>query len=63
MGIVSLLVLILLSLAGYSAGASIRSGKSMELKPQLIDFIFLAVIWIGAIYSRTTFSINRWLMI
>jgi hypothetical protein len=63
MGIVSFLALILFSLIGYSAGASIKSGKSIELKPQLIDLIFVAIIWVGAIYSRASFSVNKWLMI
>jgi hypothetical protein len=63
MGLVSFLALVLLSLAGYSAGASLKSKRSAELKPQLIDMILIAFIWIGAIYSRAHSSLNKWLMI
>jgi hypothetical protein len=63
MGILSFLALILLSLSGYSIGASIKSGRSIELKPQMIDLIFVALIWTGAIYSRSFFGINKWLLI
>ena len=63
MEIISFIVLILLSLVGYSAGAVSRSGKFVELKPQIIDLILMVIIWIGAVYSRLAFDLNKWLLI
>lgn len=59
----SFLVLILLSLTGYSGGAVGRAGKLANLKPQLIDLILVLIIWGGAISSRIIFGFNRWLLI
>jgi hypothetical protein len=61
--IVSFIVLILLSMVGYSVGAVIRAGKSKELKPQLIDLVLLLAIWAGGIYSGLAFNLNKWLMV
>lgn len=63
MEIFSFIVLILLSLVGYSAGAVGKAGKLVVLKPQIIDLILVSVIWAGAIYSRIVFDLNKWLMI
>lgn len=63
MEIVSFIVLILLSLVGYSAGAVGKAGKLIELKPQIIDLILVSVIWAGAIYSRIVLDLNKWLAI
>ena len=60
---VSYIVLILLSLVGYSAGAVGKAGKSVQLKPKVIDLILISVIWAGAIYSRTVLDFNKWLVI
>jgi len=60
---ISFIVLILLSLVGYSAGAVGKAGKFVELKPRVIDLILVVLIWIGAIYSRVTFDLNKWLLI
>jgi len=60
---VSFVVLILLSLVGYSAGAVGKAGKSVQLKPQVIDLILISVIWAGAIYSRIVLDLNKWLII
>ncbi len=59
----SFIVLILLSLVGYSGGASAKAGKLTDLKPQLIDLILILLIWVGAIYTRITFDLNKWLLI
>jgi hypothetical protein len=59
----SFIVLILLSLVGYSAGAVFKARKFVELKPQVIDLILVLVIWSCAIYSRLAFSLNKWLLI
>jgi len=63
MEILSFLVLILLSLVGYSAGAVAKAGKFTDLKPQLIDLILVVIIWTGAICSRTIFDLNKWFLI
>lgn len=60
---VSYIVLILLSLVGYSAGAVGKARKSVELKPQIIDLILISAIWAGAIYSRIVLDFNKWLVI
>jgi hypothetical protein len=63
MTILSLIVLILLSLVGYSSGAVLRGGKNSEIKPRIIDLLVILMIWAGAIYSRLTFIINKWLLV
>ena len=60
---ISYIVLILLSLLGYSAGAVAKAGKHREVKPQLFDLGMVVLIWAGAIYSRTTLDLNKWLLI
>jgi hypothetical protein len=59
----SFIVLILLSLVGYSGGAVGKAGKFVDLKPQIVDLILVVIIWAGAIYSRINFNLNKWLMI
>lgn len=59
----SFIVLILLSLVAYSAGAAAKAGQSVDLKPKIVDLILVAIIWAGAIYSRVTMDLNRWLLI
>lgn len=63
MEVISFVALILLSLVGYSSGAVGKAGKSVELKPQVIDLILVLVIWAGAAYFRIAFDLNKWLMI
>lgn len=60
---VSLIVLIPLSLVGYSAGVVGKAGRFVQLKPQIIDLILVSVIWAGAVYSRTALDLNKWLAI
>jgi len=59
----SFIVLILLSLVGYSGGASAKAGKLADIKPQIVDLIIVLLIWAGAIYSRIAFDLNKWLLI
>lgn len=59
----SLIVLIILPFVGYSGGAVGKAGKFVDLKPQIIDLILVVIIWAGAIYSRITFDLNKWLLI
>jgi len=59
----SFIVLILLSLVGYSGGAVGKAGKFADLKPQIIDLILVVIIWAGAIYSRISFDLYKWFLI
>ena len=59
----SYIVLVLLSLVGYSGGATGRAGKSADLKPSIYDLILIALIWTAALYSRITYDFNKWLLI
>lgn len=59
----SFLVLILLSLVGYSAGAVGKAGKVVDLKPQIFDLFIITFIWTAAVYSRLTMDLNKWLLI
>ena len=40
-----------------------KAGKFADLKPQIIDLILVVIIWTGAIYSRITSDLNKWLLI
>lgn len=59
----SYIVLVLLSLVGYSGGAAARAGKSRDLKPNISDLILVMLIWGAAIYSRLNFDVDKWLLI
>ena len=63
MEIISFVVLILLSLVGYSVGAVGKAGKSVQLKPQVIDLILISCIWAGAILSRIALDLNKWFVV
>ena len=63
MEVLSYIVLVLLSLVGYSGGVTIRAGKKVDLKPVLLDLVLVALIWAGALYSRLTYDFNKWLLI
>lgn len=63
MEVLSFVVLILLSLVTYSAGAVSQAGLLLDLKPQIIDLILVVMIWAGAIYSRITLDLNNWLLL
>jgi hypothetical protein len=59
----SFIILILLSLMGYSGGAVAGAGKNTDLKPQALDLILVIMILIGAIYSRIAYGLNKWFLI
>lgn len=59
----SYIILILLTLVGYSAGVAKRAGKKDVLEPQLIDMAIILILWGVAIYSRSSFGLNKWLFI
>ena len=45
MDTLSFIALILLSLVGYSGGATGKAGKFADLKLQIIDLILVVIIW------------------
>lgn len=63
MEVLSFVVLILLSLVAYSCGAVSQAGHLADLKPQIIDLLLVVMIWAGAIYSRITMDLNKWLLL
>jgi len=63
MEILSVIVIILLSLVGYCGGAVSKAGKLIDLEPKIFDLILVTIIWTGAIYSRMTLDLNKWLLI
>ena len=63
MEIISYVALILLSLVGYSGGATGIAGKTYEPKPRLLDLGLILLIWGTALYSRFAFDLNKWLLI
>lgn len=62
-GALSYIILIFLSLMGYSGGAVGRVGKRSDPKPVELDLILVALLWAGAIYSRTQTGFHMWLLI
>ena len=59
----SYIILILLTLVGYSAGVAKRAGKKDVLEPQLVDMGLVLALWALAIYSRISFGLNKWILI
>jgi len=63
MEILSFVALILLSLVGYSGGVVGKAGKSVEIKPQIVDLFLLLFLWTAGVFSKSTFALNKWLLI
>lgn len=63
MEIFSFLALIILSLAGYSAGAVSRIGRFGDLRPNIFDVILVIIIWGGAVFSSLSLDLNRWYLV
>lgn len=63
MDTLSYIILLLLSLFGYSGGATGRAGKQADLKPDIIDLVIVLIIWAAAIYTRSAHYFNKWLLI
>ena len=59
----SLIVAILLSLAGYSGGVTGRSGRGSDPKPGAVDLLLNTSLWAGAVCLRLMSGLNRWLVI
>jgi hypothetical protein len=60
---VAIIALMLLSVVGYSAGVVLKTGKSIVLKPHILDLFLVVVIWSGALTSKLTMDVNKWLLI
>ncbi|MGD2245809.1 MAG: hypothetical protein PVI11_04595 [Candidatus Aminicenantes bacterium] len=63
MEILSFIILVVLSLVGYSGGAVGKAGKYTDVKPQIFDLVIVLLIWGGAVYSRVKLDMSKWLMI
>ena len=63
MEVLSYIALILLSFVGYCAGAVFKVENSLELRTRIIDLSLMVVIWAGAVYSRITLDLNKWIML
>jgi len=59
----SFIVLILLTILAYSGGSAAAAGKHTEPRPQALDLLLVLVLVSGAVYSRLTLGLNRWLLI
>ena len=55
------LAVLLLSLAGYSLGVVLKSGKAGVRKPAAVDILLVVLMWIGIIYTRSHVPLNRWI--
>jgi hypothetical protein len=60
MGFLSVLALVMLTLVGYSAGAT-ATGRGKQLSPTLIDLVVVPGLWIAALLSRG--ELGHWLSI
>lgn len=60
MEVLSYIIILLLSLIGYSAGVTGKAGKSVVAQPQVVDLALILIIWALAIYLRLTTDLNRW---
>lgn len=59
----AIIALILLSLVGYSAGVVVKTRKFAVLKLHILDLFLVAIIWSGALYSKLSTEVNKWLLI
>jgi hypothetical protein len=63
MDVLSFVVLVLSCLFGYAAGAVTKAGRSVELRPRILDLALVLAIWAGAVYSRLAIDWNQWLLV
>ena len=63
MDTVAIIALMLLSVVGYSAGVVVKTRKSIVLKPHILDIFLVVLIWSGALYSKLSTGVNKWLLI
>lgn len=61
MEILSAIMLVLLTLVGYSSGVTLASRKQPFL-PTLLDLLLVLILWIGVFWLRVQLE-NRWLLI
>jgi quinol-cytochrome oxidoreductase complex cytochrome b subunit len=57
------LAALLLALVGYAAGVALKSGKSGIRKPVILDVLIVALMWGGAVVSRSLLPVSRWLQL
>ncbi|MBN1272401.1 MAG: hypothetical protein JXB26_09025 [Candidatus Aminicenantes bacterium] len=60
MEFISYAVLLLVTLAGYSAGVTAGAGRKRTVGPVLGDLLAVCLIWIGALWTREGWEWNRW---
>ncbi|MGB7294230.1 MAG: hypothetical protein WBC70_01445 [Candidatus Aminicenantales bacterium] len=58
----SLLMMILVSLWAYSAGAGARAGRRSDPRPSLADLAVMTLVWAGGILARFRLPWNTWLV-
>jgi hypothetical protein len=59
----SIIALILITLAAYSAGVALGTGKGAESKPGIADILIMLALWTAALASRSVFHFGKWLSI
>ena len=62
MDTLSIIVLILVSMYAYSAGAVAARTFYCDPKPRLTDILLLMLIWSGGIWTRLALDWNKWLL-
>ncbi len=54
------LAVLLLSLAGYSAGVAVKSGRAGTRKPAALDLVLVVLMWAAIVVSRGRAALSRW---
>jgi hypothetical protein len=60
MEVLSAIVLILLTLVGYSSG-KVLIGSGVKVIPTLWDVLVVLLLWVGALYTRT--ELGKWMAV
>jgi hypothetical protein len=63
MEMLSIIILVMLSSAAYSAGAAAKAGKRSDPKPKLIDLALVLLIWTAAVSTRASWHAASWRLI
>jgi hypothetical protein len=63
MEILGYIALILLTLVGYSGGVVGKAGRSVVIKPQVIDLFLILILWVAGFASKLTVALNKWLLV
>lgn len=59
----SYIALILLTLVAYSGGVVGKAGRSVVIKPQVVDLLLILIFWTAGIASKLTLALNKWLLV